>query len=343
MATIKDIAEQASVSTATVSRILNSDQTLSVAEGTRKRVMEIAASLHYRPSRRKNTKSERQSATDFRIGLLLSPSQTDELNDPYFQQVRLGIEMACSQRDITIATMIRAGDNSFSDSGSPIDGWIVVGSIGPEELQKLSYQSPNVVFIDDVPSPMRGADNVSSDLDQGMQGAIEHLISQDRKNIVYMGGKKEFTDLLKKEKVEMKDMRYVHFTRIMKEKALFVPDNLLTDEWTPTSGYRLTKQLLIRKKRPDAIIVGSDPMAIGVLRALNEESVQVPEEIAVVSFDDIESAAYLNPPLSSVRLHPDELGKTAVTLMMDRLQNGRKIPMKAVLETELVIRKSSLL
>jgi LacI family transcriptional regulator len=95
MATIKEIALKANVSTATVSRILNNDQTLSVAEDTRKRVFEVATMLDYKPTRKKNSKPiNGLNSLEYTIGVILTTTEEDEFNDPYFQQIRLGIEMA---------------------------------------------------------------------------------------------------------------------------------------------------------------------------------------------------------------------------------------------------------
>lgn len=99
MATIKDIAQQAGVSIATVSRILNSDQTLSVADDTRKRVINTAKSLNYQSSKRKNTAYSKLTETRS-IGLILTTSQKDEVNDPYFLSIRLGIESICGNLSI---------------------------------------------------------------------------------------------------------------------------------------------------------------------------------------------------------------------------------------------------
>ena len=81
-------------------------------------------------------------------------------------------------------------------------------------------------------------------------------------------------------------------------------------------------------------------MALGVLRALHESGIHVPNDVSVVSFDDIEAAAYVNPRLSTVKVHGDEMGRTALKLLYDRLL-GRKLPMRVMLPTELIIRDSS--
>jgi LacI family transcriptional regulator len=92
---------------------------------------------------------------------------------------------------------------------------------------------------------------------------------------------------------------------------------------------------------PTAVVLASDPMAIGAIRALHEAGIKVPEDISVISFDDIEAAAFLNPPLSTVKVQTEEMGKTAVKLLYDRLKNEREIPLRVTLPTKLVLRDST--
>jgi LacI family transcriptional regulator len=126
----------------------------------------------------------------------------------------------------------------------------------------------------------------------------------------------------------------------MRENGLYNPEKVLVGDWGPTSGYSLMKQLIDKGQLPSAVVVGSDPMALGVLRALHEADLKVPEDVSVVSFDDIEAAAFMNPRLSTVKVHTDEMGKTAVKILFDRLK-GRTVPIKVTLPTELVIRDSA--
>jgi LacI family transcriptional regulator len=114
----------------------------------------------------------------------------------------------------------------------------------------------------------------------------------------------------------------------------------LEEDWGPASGYSLTKKLIKSGRIPSAIVVASDPTALGVLRALHEAEINVPNDVSVISFDDIEAAEYVNPRLSTVKVHGDEMGRTAVKLLYDRLM-GRKIAMKVTLPTELIIRDST--
>ncbi|MDA7026845.1 LacI family DNA-binding transcriptional regulator [Bacillus sp. CLL-7-23] len=341
MATIREIAEKAGVSTATVSRLLNHDPTLSITEETKKRVLEIAAELQYKPTRKKNNQNlKRSSLKEYRIGVILSTTEEDELNDPYFQQIRLGIEQACKQFSLTIGSLLRIKrDQPFPDLNE-LDGLIVVGSVITEDISHYFYKNENIVFVDNS-NPCKGYDLVNIDLEKATIEVMNTLFNSGHKTIGYMGGEQTVKSITGKTDIEVDEIRKATFIKVMQEKGLYNPKHVLTGDWNPNSGYQLMKELIESGGLPDAMIIGSDPMAIGAIRMLNETGIRVPDDLSVISFDDIESAAYLNPPLSSVKIYPDELGKSAVKLLADRIFYNRTIPVKVILDTKLILRESS--
>ncbi|RAS87786.1 LacI family DNA-binding transcriptional regulator [Priestia endophytica] len=339
MVTIKDIARKAKVSTATVSRVLNSDQTLSVSEETRKRVLEVAGQLSYKPSRRKSIQKNKFEQSElYKIGLVLTSSQEEELNDPYFLSIRLGVEMACEELPLKISTVIRIGNNNSITGLNGLDGIIVIGAVEVEDVKAFYYENNNIVFVNYLPNE-NNYDVVISDLEKSTYDVMDYLFSLKHDDIGYMGGREIIKSLGEKVEREVDDIRRLTFQKIMEEKGLYKPENILLGDWGVSSGYKLMKKVVEEGKLPSAMVIASDPMAIGALRVLHEYGIKVPEELSLVSFDDIEAASFLNPPLSTVKVHTCEMGKTAAKLLYDRL-TGRRLPIKAVLPTELIIRDS---
>ncbi|MFY4775814.1 LacI family DNA-binding transcriptional regulator [Metabacillus sp. RGM 3146] len=340
MITIRDIANKAKVSTATVSRILNNDQTLSVTEDTRKRVLEVKEELNYKPSRqrssRNNGNSEKQTV---QIGLISALSQEEEVNDPYFLSIRLGIELACQQLSMNVAETIRAGKMEAASDLNYLDGLIVVGGVDLDSIKEIYSKNDHLVFVNH--QEHNGSyDVVAADLGKATEDVLQWLIHLNHREIGFIGG---FDDVksIDDDKIlyEVDDIRKRTFEKLMTEKGLHKPENVLIGEWGPNGGYQMMKQAIERGKLPSAFVIASDPMVIGAQRALHEAGISVPEDVSLVSFDDIEAAEFLNPPLTTVKIHADEMGKTAVKLLWDRL-NGRKIPMNAILGTELIVRES---
>lgn len=336
MTTIKDIAKQANVSTATVSRILNNDPTLSVSAPTRKKVLDTVNKLNYKPLRKKSVKPKEQTKNR-KIGLIFL---NDELVDPYFQSIRVGVETTCSTYNLTIVSTLMVGkDDITSESVSNLDGLIVIGDIDTEEMMEVYYKNDHIVVVDYLPQNPK-VDVVVSDFEQATEQAIRYLMDLGHKEIAFIGGKGRVYGVVSGSTNEKVDIRRKTFEQVTKVENISNPSLILEDDWGPKSGYQLTKQLIETNRLPSAIFVASDPTAIGVLRALQESGIQVPADVSVLSFDDIESAAYVNPPLTTVKVHGEEMGRTAVKLLYDRIQ-GRKLPLKVVLPTELVIRDST--
>lgn len=338
MATIKDIAREANVSTAAVSRILNYDQTLSVSDDTRQRVLEVAQQLDYKPSKRKSSgKVAKEENRTFQIGLVIALTPQDEVNDPYFLSIRQGIERRCEQIGLNISSVIRINEETVYSNFQELDGLIVIGSIDITEGNPFYLQNTNIVFVNSSPDEDR-FDSVVSDYERATEGVLYQLFAAGHERIGYIGGK-EMVKRLNGEVYRMEDTREKTFQRIMTEKGMYNPEYTFIGEWTPASGYELMKEVLDKGDRPSAFVVASDPMAIGTMRALHEAGIKVPEEMALISFDDIEAAAFLNPPLSSVKVHTDEMGALAVDTLLSRLK-GRQIPIKVVLPTKLIVRES---
>jgi LacI family transcriptional regulator len=337
MVTIKDIAKRANVSTATVSRILNNDPTLSVSDETRKKILDLVTELDYKPLRKKSVKAEK-NIDSFNIGLIFL---NDESIDPYFQSIRLGVESTCHQFPLNIVSTMVVGKSAItSETLSDLDGLIVIGDIDTREIKEIYYKNNDIVAVDYLPPNDSDVDVVISDFEGATEQVINHLLDLGHEEIAFVGGKGLVHGVVSRKMVEKVDVRKSTFEKVMKEKGLYNPSYILEEEWGPANGYSLTKQLIEKGKMPSAILVGSDPMALGVLRGLHESGYQVPIDVSVVSFDDIEAAAYVNPRLSTVKVHGDEMGRTAVKLLYDRIM-GRKIAMKVTLPTELIIRDSA--
>lgn len=335
MATIKDIAEKAHVSTATVSRILNKDQTLSVTEETRNRVLQVVNELDYKPHRKKKQK-EIKAASTYQIGIIIL---NDETIDPYFQSIRLGVENICSDYSMKLASTMIVGTNQITASSlEGLEGLIVIGDIDIHDLQTIYSDTNNIVAVDQLPKKAK-VDVVISDFIGATNMVLEHLLNLGHTDIAYIGGEGRVYKISNLETTEKIDIRRRAFEQFMDEKKLSKASRILEGDWGSAGGYALAQKLLDLDPIPTAIVVASDPMALGVLSALHERGIKVPDDISIISFDDIEAAAFMNPRLSTVKVHGEEMGKTAVKLLHDQL-NGRKIPLQVTLPVELVLRDS---
>lgn len=338
MTRIKDVAELANVSTATVSRILNNDPSLSVSGETRQRVLDVASELNYVHGKRRKPKSAPDKEM-IRAGLVLT---NDEAIDPYFMSIRRGVESVCDRYAVKIESVFYVGKSQFTASAMEgLDGLIVLGDVNSGELRSL-FGSDHIIFADYQPAE-EGFDVVITDFESATRRMMDTLLEAGHTVIAYIGGERLIQSihagngrLMPKEETRVRT-----YEQVMRNKELFDPELVLLGDFSPMSGYRLMKQLIDQGSSPTAVVMASDPMAIGAMKALQEAGIRVPDDMAMFSFDDIDSAAFLNPPLSTVKVHTEEMGRTAVKLLVDRLRNGRTLPMKVILPSELMIRESA--
>ncbi|WP_019639501.1 LacI family DNA-binding transcriptional regulator [Paenibacillus fonticola] len=340
MSTIRDIARKAGVSIATVSRILNEDPTMAVSEETRRLVFETALALQYDFSRRRK-KKEAPPANNSgkpRIGLLLWCSPEEEYEDPFFLMIRQGIEKQIADLNLEVYRVYRLNGQLPEAEAQELDGLIVIGKIEEEALKKIYPRPDRVVFIDHCPDPTR-FDSVELDFQKAMDEVMSHLLALGYKRIGFLGGKIDIYGLNRSMR-ELPEQRRLHFERILKELDLFRSEDVHLGEWSTPGGYRMMKQAIQKGDLPEAFFCASDPIALGALRALQEENISVPNEVALAGFDDIEMASFVSVPLTTVKVFTEQMGRSAVNLIMERI-HGRSVPIRVLIPTQLIVRESS--
>ncbi|GAB6170227.1 LacI family DNA-binding transcriptional regulator [Clostridium carnis] len=333
MATIKDIAKVAGVSISTVSRILNFDKSLNVSEDTRKKVLEIAEEMNYVTMKERKSKLKNHT-----IGIICSYTELKELSDPYFLSIRIAIEKKCNIEDIEFKLLylnkILSDDNS---SYKGLDGIIAIGIFQENEIEKLSELSKNIVFIDSSPDEWN-YDSVVVDLRNGVKSALEYLTSLGHKNIGYIGAK--VTPHNNYNHDELLNYREETYKDFMINKNNFNSNWLFKGNFTPEDGYSLMKEALKLNEIPSAFFIASDPMAIGAYKAIQEAGYSIPNDISIIGFDDIATAQYMTPSLTTIKVYTDYMGETALETLIERIKLDRKISKKIVLPVKLIIRDS---
>lgn len=318
MATIKEIADKAGVSMAAVSRVLNYDETLNVSMETKKRIFEIAEELEYVPGNRKKRKKK------YKIALCYSYSIEEELEDTYYLSLRVSMEKKLANEKLDIVRI----DNLDLSKLKMVDGIIALGSFNGSDIKVLEETSKPIVFVDTYPEEDI-FDSIVIDFRKATSRALEYLVNLGHNRIAYIGGNNSGTDLREKT-----------YREFMIENEIFNPEYLRISGYAPRDGYMEMKELLGLENRPTAVFVANDSIAIGCYKAVSEKGFSIPREMSIVGFNDISSAQYLSPPLTTIKLHMEFMGETAVDLILERLVNERVISKKVVVPTELVIRDS---
>lgn len=189
MATLKEIAEKAGVSVATVSRVLNYDMTLSVSDETRKRIFEIAQELNYKTPRERSQMSAKER---LRFGVVNWYSESQELDDPYYMAIRLGVEKECFRRQIELVKLFKKDGSYESEWLTDLDGIIAVGKFGKQNIDLFMSVTKHIVFVDYSPDEDR-FDSVVVDFRKATARVLQYLMDLGHKHIGYIGGR-EYVD-----------------------------------------------------------------------------------------------------------------------------------------------------
>ena len=325
MATIRDIAEKAQVSISTVSRVLNYDETLSVNAATKKRIFEMAEELEYRSKNQKKRKKK--------LSLLLINyySLEGEVEDPYYISVRIAIERRAAKLGYRL-TSISRGDE-FRQTG--FDGVLCLGTFEEEEIRRIDALGLPTVFVDSNPDDTK-YDSIAFELRRESRRILNYLWDCGHRKIGFIGGNDtEGTGL-----EENPDKRTLEYRLFMEEKGVYRPEYERIGTFTSRMGNHFMYELMALPDPPTAVFVANDSLAIGCLNAISQAGKRCPEDYSVVGFNDIPTAKYMVPPLTTMRLYMDFMGERAVDLLSDRIFTKRELPMQITLPAKLMIRES---
>jgi LacI family transcriptional regulator len=332
MVTLKEIASAVGVSTATVSRVLNFDATLSISAPKRQAIIETAEALNYATPRNRN-RAAQQGLNKVALVHFLRPDQ--ELVDPYYVGLRLGIESRCQALKIETVKVYhtdRRPDPKLLQSAS---GVIAIGRHDDHEIDWLRTHARSIVFADFAPATDE-FDSVESDLFLATRKLLQALMQAGYRRIAFIG----WVDVYNGIPRSLPEKRCRAYMQWMTEAGLFDSRICRTESNTEESGYRLTREILGEDEPPDAIIAANDNMAVGAYRAIHELGLRIPEDVAVASFNDISVAQFMNPPLTTVHLPSEEIGETAVELLLERAA-GRDLAKRITLAARIIWRGST--
>ena len=328
-ATIADVADRAGVSIATVSRVLN--RTTRVSEETARRVQKAIDDLGFVPQAAARHLASRKTST---IGLLLP-----EVSSEFFFPILRGIEAATRQAGFDLLIAIQPEEQARQTyAHSPLgnhntDGLLIFGDLAdsPALAQFIRLNFPVVLLYHAAP-PGSGITSIQVENKNGARRLVSHLIEvHGARRIAFLRGPDGNEDSAWREN---------GYRLALADHQLEFDPGLIESGNFEQQGGRLAIETLLKKGiRFDAVFAGDDGTAIGALAALNQAGLRVPEDVAVVGFDDILPSRYLNPPLTTVRAPTEQVGHEAVLQLVRRIHTGQA-DAEVLLPTELVIRQS---
>jgi LacI family transcriptional regulator len=326
--TLKSIAEHIGLTPSTVSAVLNnSSASHSVPERTKQRILAAARELNYRPNY--FARSLRGNRT-YTIGVIL-----EEIGDAYGSLVISGVERYLRERNFFFLTVAHRHDKKLLATYSTmlqdrgVEGFITVDTFLTEEPAL-----PTVAVAGH--RRIRRVTNIVLDHHHAASLALKHLLNLGHEKIAFMKGSAVSVD---------SEDRWKAICEVSAELGIHMRPELIVqlegDDPTPNLGYPFAKQLLARKRPFTALFAYNDISAIGSISALQEAGLRVPDDVSVVGFDDIQSAAYINPPLTTVKQPLQKMGEIAARTLLDRIEGRTKCLPEIAIEPELVVRRST--
>lgn len=332
--TSQDVANAAGVSRTTVSMVLNGVEGMKISPGTRQRVLDVAERLGYVPNAAARALVRQRAQV---VGLILARSSRHLVSDVFITQILEGLLEVFRQHDISL--LIDVVDPEHREDAyvqlaraKRIDGILFSGPrLDDEALPELEREGFPIVLIGQLPNShlcMVDIDNRAA-----ARKATAHLVECGRRKIACITNAQATysaaCERLEGYKLALQDAGQEYRTELVR-----------FGDFTIDSGYRCMKDLLDSGEEFDAVFVASDTLALGARAALFERGLFVPQHVAMVGFDDLPTAQYMDPPLTSVHLPVSDLARQAGATLI-ALMNGDPVECRSIiLDTHLVIRES---
>lgn len=326
--TLRELAEHVGLTPGTVSAVLNNAPSASgIPQKTKDRIVAAAQELKYRPNFFARTLRKKRT---YMVGVLAR-----EIGDPSVALVISGIEAALRCRNYFFLTVVQRQEPEVIQQYSDI-----LMERAVEGLITVDVSLPNAPMLPTVAVAGQyrtaGVTNVVLDYKKAARLALQHLLQHGHKNIAYLRGRPTSLDAEDRWHA-ICEIGVELGNPIRSEMAL----QLDPREPPMQQGYQLTRDLLARGRPFTAVFAYNDIVAIGVIRALREANLRVPEDVSVVGFDDIRGASYVVPSITTVRQPLHKMGEIAATTLVDRIEGVEDFPEEIRIEPEFVVRESS--
>jgi len=335
--TLKDIAKEAGVSISTVSRVINQKNKKAASQETQDKIWEIIRKTGYIPNtaaqnlRRGDRNPEIESTHT--IACIFARTEAD-IDNPFFSQLARCIEEYAYKHNYIVKYSFTAVDFEHLKSlkfitSIDVDGIVILGRCNRQILQFLKNNFHFVIYasLNPLPKDMK-FDQIICDGLEVSKAAVNHLIELGHKNIAYIGETRN-------------EIRYTGYRETLAAHRIPINNkNIVSVLLSSDGGYRGAKKLLSQTKDITAIFCPNDSTAVGTVHALHEAGISIPEDISIISVDDIEIAQYITPMLTTVHIPIKEMGEMSVKMLIDRIQNGHHIPLKIFLPYYITKRES---
>ena len=352
MSTLKEIANECGFSVATISRVLNRDETLNVPQSTREIIFDTAERLNYK------TKSDKKQAgvsvdkgvyrrrsTDLgskRIGIIEMHTIGELLDDTYYMYLKSNVERVCMDRGFETTTMqFDPETESYKTIGNDVEGIIAIGQYSKRRVDAMAKHTNKIVFVDSSPDAVRFC-SVQANFETGVAQGLNYLLDMGHRDIAFVGPN-QTKNSNGDDAPEMRRRIFKDLTGRCSEKLELTyidTDYTGSDAMDRISEFLAHTKSGKKTKRPTAYFAFNETAALNIMRALSTNGVKVPDEASVLSFNDTILATYTQPQLSGIHIYMDEMAKVAVNTLYQLFLDETMMPIRVLIPTGLTERDS---
>lgn len=330
MSNIRDVAKKAGTSITTVSRVLSNDESFKVPDSTKETIFKAVKDLNY--SITKKNKNEKQ----IRIGCIMAMTAV-KYSDPYFMNMVSAIENEIKKNNCSLSYLINYDELEKPSKLAELhemklDGIIIMEMLPMHIVEDLRLHVKHILTIDNYQNMFN---SVGFDHFDSTKQIMRHLLNQNYRRIAYIGGGAPNIDMLDTK-------RLIMYRECLRRENIEYDASIIKDcFWDLEKCAEQTNELILSSNRPDVIFAGSDSLAQIVIGQIHRNNLRCPEDIAVVGFNNLKFSSYLIPPLTTIDVPSDEIGKTAVKRILEMILNKDKNIYCIFLPTKLVVRSST--
>ena len=332
--TLKEIAREAGVSISTVSRVINNTDSKVASPEVKERIWEVVRRTGYVPNpAAKGLKLEQTGSKTRSHSLFCLFARTPNApDDPFFSSLARSVEIEAFKQDYILKSSFTSFDITKAETcrmilDTDVSGGVILGRCDKPTLKFLKQHFHYVVYT--------GLNGIDANFDQilcdgygASTCAMEYLIGLGHRHIGYLG----------ETSIENRYQGYLDC--LEKHQLPFDSSYVAPVPFSSNGGYQGARKLLEQQPGLTAIFCGNDITAIGAMRGIKDHGLKIPRDISVISIDDIDTAQYLSPMLTTVHIPVDAMGSTAAKTLIDRIDGGHTLPMKIYLPFHIAKRES---
>lgn len=340
MITLKNLSEMTGYSITTISRVLNNDKTLRASNKTKEIIKTIAKSTGYKTIQSKKNRSKPKSnlIKKIYIGIVDSFNMEEYIKDPYYMYLKEFVEQECLKKKVELIKLQYDEKKELYSifPNKKVSGIITIGNFSETRIKAIRKITDNIVFLDSAPRNGKYS-SVVVDLELGIKRGLDYLLECGHKRIFFVGPKTA-PNALNREEPEIKRKAFIEY---IKEKNIEEFTQIIDCERSIENAYQMITKFINEKNQlPTAFVTVNESVTIGILNALNNCNIRVPEDVSILNYNNTVYSAFVNPPLSSISINSEYMSKIAVDLIIKQFESREYYPIQVSIFPEILERES---